>query len=57
MKSGFYCSNYGKRIVSGDFNGDGMDDVCAYYTYDNGNDGQLFAYMSNKTWFSLVWNW
>ena len=57
MKSGFYCSNYGKRIVSGDFNGDGMDDVCAYYTYDNGNDGQLFAYMSNKTWFGLVWNW
>lgn len=48
------------RMVSGDFNGDGYDDIAAFYDYYSGNDkmhvwlstGSSFSYQGNNGW----WN-
>ena len=60
MKSGFYSDNLTGRVVSGDFNGDGKDDVGAYYCYSAGADqtkGRMFVYQSSGSNFNLKWNW
>ncbi len=56
MKSGFYNSNITGRVVAGDFNGDGKDDICALYDYGKGQM-RAFVWQSTGSAFNLKWGW
>ena len=45
-----------RHIASGDFNGDGKDDICAFYDYGKG-ETRAFVWLSNGIGFNLCWNW
>ena len=56
--SGYALSNVGNRMVAGDFNGDGKDDIAAFYDYGSGaarlhvflSTGSSFTYDSGGWW-------
>ena len=56
QSSGFYANKLDNRIVSGDFNGDGKDDVCAFYDYGKG-ETRAFVWQSQGSQFKLDWNY
>ena len=55
-EGGFEIDRITKRTVSGDFNGDGIDDTAGIYYYGNG-ETRVFTWLSNGKDFTLNWNW
>ena len=55
-EGGFDVSKMTNRTVSGDFNGDGIDDTAGIYYYGNG-ETRIFTWLSNGKDFTLNWNW
>jgi len=61
VNSGYDLNNVSSRVVAGDFNGDGKDDIAAMYDYGNGktaihvflSTGSSFKYDYSSTWWSV----
>ena len=59
-ETGYDTNKITNRVVSGDFNGDGKDDIAAFYDYGNSetrihvflSDGSKFVYPSGYGWWS-----
>ncbi len=56
MSSGFYADKFDYRVVAGDFNGDGKDDICGFYDYGKG-EIRAFVWRSTGSKFTLDWNY
>ena len=56
MKKGFSADRITNRVVAGDFNSDGKDDICAFYDYGKG-ECRAFVYNNMNGKFSLSWNY
>ena|GEM_PF-2005733 len=54
--TGYLASNITGRVVAGDFNGDGKDDICAMYDYGN-SQYNLHVWKSTGSGFSGWTNW
>ena len=56
MSSGFTASRLNGRVTAGDYNGDGKDDICAFYDYGKG-ELRAFVWQSTGSALKLNWNW
>ena len=56
MSSGFTASRLNGRVTAGDYNGDGKDDICAFYDYGKG-ELRAFVWQSTGSTLKLNWNW
>jgi hypothetical protein len=54
--SGFTASRVTGRMVAGDFNGDGKDDIAVMYDYGNGQM-RIFTFLSNGSGFNSYQTW
>jgi hypothetical protein len=60
--NGYYLSNVDDRMVAGDFDGDGYDDIATFYDNSNGasrihvwlSDGTAFDYVSPTGWWDTT---
>ncbi|MDR1563427.1 MAG: cell wall-binding repeat-containing protein [Oscillospiraceae bacterium] len=52
----YYASNVSGRVVAGDFNGDGKDDICAIYDYTN-EVNKFHVWLSDGTKFNGIYDW
>ncbi|MGD1848893.1 MAG: T9SS type A sorting domain-containing protein [Salibacteraceae bacterium] len=53
--SGYDASKYQHRVVSGDFNGDNLDDVATLFDYGSGTS-RLHVFLSNGAGFDYQWS-